>query len=41
MSWDKKEKETKKDEEMYMTSTADLGLLKDVGSQLQLDISLP
>lgn len=41
MSWDKKEKETKKDEEMHMTSTADLGLLKDVGSQLQLDISLP
>lgn len=34
MSWDKKEKETKKDEEMNMTSTADLGLLEDIGSQL-------
>lgn len=34
MSWDKKEKETKKDEEMYMTPTADLGLFEDVGSQL-------
>lgn len=32
-SWDKKER-TKEDAEMYMTSTANLGLLKDVGSQI-------